>query len=357
MDHFLVDRDPTTWVAPAGFPSSLIPAGVFVQDAPNGLEVALVRASGKPRPADLREGWAKRRGGRASPVLLVAFYPTAEGHRASLCGPAGDQPVVHHDIEVSQVERLADVALSEPSHHAATRFLLAAMPELDSPFPGLRNVGLLATQELKAGVPERKDWHEASQKALPLLGRRGRQLVEGLGFHIQVLATNASMLTVGGRNQAVAVFCDDDEPFEAPTSRFDHMSPVSRALALADQHSVDWVILTRSSEIRLYAARPDTGVGRKGRTETYVELNLSLVPSDLAGYLHLLFSAEALAEKGMLVEILDRSQDFVAELAVRLRERVYHQTVPALARAVAARLGRVGSADISAGGGAFPAWQ
>ena len=351
IDDFLVDRDPTTWSAPAGFPLSLIPAGVFVQQAPSGLEVTLVRASSKPRTADLREGWSKRRAGRASPVLLVAFYPTSEGQRVSLCGPVGEPPVVHHDIEVSQAERLADVALGEPSHHAATRFLLATMPELESPFPGLRNVGLLATQELRAGVPERSDWAEATRHALPLLGRRGRRLVEGLGFHIQSLATNASMLTIGGRNHAVAVFCDEDEPFEAPSSRFDSMSPVSRALALAYEHRVDWVILTRSSEIRLYAARPDTGVGRKGRAETFVELNLSLVPDHLAGYLHLLFSAGALADNGTIEQILERSNDFVAELAVRLRERVYHQTVPALARAVAARLRGFGSADNAAGGG------
>ncbi|MCY3861832.1 MAG: hypothetical protein OXG67_07705 [bacterium] len=354
MDDFLLDRDPTTWSAPAGFPSSLTPAGVFVQGSPSGLEVALVRAAGQPRTADLRDGWSRRRAGRASPVLLVAFYPTAKGQRVSLCGPVGEPPVVHHDIDVSQAERLAEVALSEPSHHAATRFLLAAMPELESPFPGLRNVGLLATQELKDGVPERRDWPEATQRALPLLGCRGRRLVEGLGFHIQTLATNASMLTIDGRNHAVAVFCDEDESFEVPSSRFDNTSPVSRALALADQHRVDWVILTRSSEIRLYAARPDTGVGRKGRTETFVELNLSLVPTELAGYLHLLFSAEALADHGTLDQILDRSADFVAELAVRLRERVYHQTVPALARAVAARLSRdrhgdeLGEGDLAA---------
>ncbi len=248
--------------------------------------------------------------------------------------------MVHHGLEVSQAERLAEVALSESSHHAATRFLLAAMPELESPFPGLRNVGLLATQELRAGVLDRSDWPAAVGRSAALLGRRGRRLVEGLGFRIETLATNASMLTVDGRNHAVAVFCDEDEPFEAPSSRFDHTSPVSRALALADQYRVDWVVLTRSSEIRLYAARPDTGVGRKGRAETFVELNLSLLPEELAGYLSLLFSAEALSEGGTLHEVLEDSSRFAAALAERLRERVYHETVPALAGAVAAQLSR-----------------
>ena len=62
--------------------------------------------------------------------------------------------MVRHDLEVSQVERLAAVALGEPNHHAATRFLLSALAELDSPVPGLRNVGPLATHELVTGVRE-----------------------------------------------------------------------------------------------------------------------------------------------------------------------------------------------------------
>ncbi len=307
--------------------------------------MTLVHSLRQPTAQDMRDGWSKRRAGRASPVLLVALYPTIEGERVSLCGPVGDSPTVHHDLEVSQVERLAEGALSEPNHHAATRFLLAAISELDSPFPGLRNVGLLATQELRVGVPERSDWVSATRKATALLGKRGRRLVEGLGFRIETLSTNAQMLTINNRKHAVAVFCDDDEPFEAPSSRFDNTSPVSRALALADQERVDWVILTRSSEIRLYAARRDTGVGRKGRAETFVELNLSLVPDEFAGYLHLLFSAEALGDTGSLEQILERSADYVAELAVRLRERVYHETVPTLAKAVSARLSSESGGD------------
>ena len=340
MGEFLSERDFIGWSAPEGFPALLDPAGLFTQDAPHGLEVALAESPRKPTAPDLRRAWAKRRAGRVSPVLVVARYPTTEGERVSLCGPAGDPPIVQHGVEVSQAERLAGVALDEPNRHAATRFLLAHLPELDQPMPGLRNVGLLSTQELEAGVPQRSDWPEAGRRARPLLGLRGRPLAEGLGFGVNPLSTNTSMLTIGGLHRAIAVFCDEDEPFDAPAQRFEGATPVSRALAVADQQAVDWVILTRSAEIRLYAARADTGVGRKGRAETFMELNLSLLPDDLAGYLHLLFSADALAEDGTLGQILDRSADFAAKLAVRLRERVYFQTVPALASAVARRLGR-----------------
>ena len=337
--EFLSDREPVTWVAPSGFPVSLRPDGLFVQDAPHGLEIALARAERRPTAADLRQAWTKRRAGRVSPVLLVVVHPVHGEWKTALCGPVGDQPAVHHGVELSQAERLAAVALDEPNRHAATRFLLAALPELTSETPGLRNVGLLATQELRDGVPEMPAWQTAVRRARPLLGLRGRPLVERLGFGVEVLSTNTSLLTVNGRKRAIAVFCDEDEPFDAPAQRFDGTSPVSRGLAVADQHNVDWVVLTRAAEIRLYAARPDTGVGRKGRAETFVELNLSLLPADLAGYLTMLFSTDALAAGGTTDQILERSADYASDLAVRLRQRVYFETVPALAEAVAARLG------------------
>ena len=67
-------------------------------------------------------------------------------------------------------------------------------------------------------------------------------------------------------------------------------------------------------------------------------MNLSLLPSDQAGYLHLLFSADALVAGGTLEKILGNSERFAAELATRLRERIYYDMVPALAKAVGDRL-------------------
>lgn len=105
MGEFLPERDSIGWSAPEGFPASLTPAGVFAQDAPNGLEVALAESPRRPSAGDLRRAWSKRRAGRASPVLVVARYPAAEGERVSLCGPAGEQPIVQHYV-LPQPERL-----------------------------------------------------------------------------------------------------------------------------------------------------------------------------------------------------------------------------------------------------------
>lgn len=99
-NEFLIDRDPVRWSAPEGFPSSLRPAWLFAQDAPSGLEVVLVEAASKPNAPVMRRAWLKRRAERASPVVMLAFYPSSDGVRVSLCGPSGEQPVVRHDLDV-----------------------------------------------------------------------------------------------------------------------------------------------------------------------------------------------------------------------------------------------------------------
>lgn len=100
--------------------------------------------------------------------------------------------------------------------------------------------------------------------------------------------------------------------------------------------------------MRLYSARSDTGVGRKGPAETFIEINLSLLGPDAAGYLPLLFGVRALVDNGTITEILRRSADFATELGSRLRERLY-DAVPGLAMAVAQHqdvTGALGAGDL-----------
>jgi hypothetical protein len=340
QDRFLEDCDPRKWSLPGGLSSMLSPSLLFLGQGDHGLEVALASSATRPLADAVRKLWSARQNRRPSPLLLVVGYPDHGETRLAVCGPAGEHPTLLYALDVSQVERLASAALEEPNRHAAVRFLVAMLPEAETDMPGLRNVGLLATQELRRGVPERADWAASADAGRSLLTLNGRRLVEGLGFHIEELSTTSRLLTVqGGGHRAVAVFLDEGETFDESAERFAGSSPVSHALALADTQGLPWVVLTRGRHIRLYSARPDTGVGRKGRAETFVEANLALLPEDRAGYLTLLFGASALTEGGTIEEILDRSGDYAADLAARLRERVYFDTVPALATAVAQRLG------------------
>ena len=157
-------------------------------------------------------------------------------------------------------------------------------------------------------MPSRSDWAKATSAGRHLLPLSGLKLIEGLGYSVTSLSTNSSVLTVGeGVKRAVAIFLDDTETFDEAAERFQGTSPVSQALAEADKEGLPWVVLTRGRQIRLYAARSDTGVGRKGRAATFVEANLALLPDTQAGFLPLLFGAEALSEGGFIEEILDRS--------------------------------------------------
>ncbi len=338
FDDFLVDIDPRRWQAGDGMPPSIKPGQVFLQPADYGLEVAVAEASKRPTTADMRKAWKARHGGRPSPVLLAVGYPAPDGTAIAVCGPAGDDPPVHFDLTPSRVERLAATALAEPTREAARRCLLRLLPEVESDLPGIVNAGLLATQELRYGVPQRSDWPNATRSSQGALKKRGRSLIEALGFTVAQLGANTSVLMAGAERRAVAVFLDEGETFDAPGARFEGVSPVSHALAVADREQLSWVVLTRASEIRLYAAHPDTGVGRRGPSQTFIEANVAVLPDDLAGYLQLLFSADALADGGSFEQILASSADFAADLASRLRERVYSEAVPALARAIASRL-------------------
>lgn len=338
FDNFLIEWEPIRWGPSEGMPASIVAGQVFVQDADYGLEVAVGEAKKRPTSADMRKAWKARHRGRPSPVLLAVGYPATEGTRLVVCGPTGEDPPVHFDLEPARVERLAATALSEPTRHAAQRCLLRLLPEVESDLPGLVNSGLLATQELRHGVPQRTDWASATKAGTPALAKRGRTLVEALGFTIDQLGANTSVLTAGAERRAVAVFLDEGETFDAPGARFEGVSPVSHALAIAEREHLAWVVLTRASEIRLYAAKPDIGVGRRGPSQTFIEANVALLPDDLAGYLHLLFSADALSDGGTFEQILADSADFAADLASRLRDRVYREAVPTLARAIADRL-------------------
>jgi hypothetical protein len=56
---------------------------------------------------------------------------------------------------------------------------------------------------------------------------------------------------------------------------------------------------------------------------------------DQAGLLWLVMSAEALKPDGTLAELLASSKRFAADLAVRLRERIYDRVIPGLATGIA----------------------
>lgn len=309
----------------------LEPVGLALGQGGGALEVAITCATHRPAQVTMRSIWNARHGGRAVPLLLVALYCD----KAAICGPGGDEPPVYLDLDVGQVERLCQTALTEPDRHAAARFLKSVVPEIESPLPGLRNEGLFATHELSHGVPGRRDWTIAEQHAQALLNLRGRPLLEALGYQIEEVPGQASILRVGKNKIAVAIFLDRHEATDVASARFGGVSPISYALAKADGENLPYVFVNHGPALRIYPTAAGVGTGRRGRTETFIEVHLDLLPTDKAAYLWLLFSGEALAKGGSFAEILNTSSDYAADLGKRLRDRVYGFVVPELAMAIA----------------------
>jgi len=315
----------------------LEPAQLFLGKGDAPVEVVVATARSKPPRTAVREAWSARHGGRPAPLVLVVEHD----RRCTVCAAAAGEPEVHADLEMGHVERLCRAALAQPSRHAAIRLLAAALPQIGSDAPGLRNEGLFATHELIHGVPRRADWDGARAKANPLLRLRDRDLIRALGFEARALPGPASLLvTSGGAQVAVAVFLDESEAAEIGSERFGGLSPVLYALAKADEAQVGYVIVSGGAGLRLYTTSPGAGVGQRGRTETFAEVRLDLLRDDQAAYLWLLFSADALRHGGSVTEILDASRRYAVGLETRLRDRIYADVVPRLAEAIHQARGR-----------------
>ena len=337
VPEFEPGEEARSWEAPKGTPRGLRPAGLYLGQGSNALEVAVARAKERPTAGEVKALWEKRHGKRASPLLCVVLYPREGIWQAAVCGPAGTDPRVVRDLELNQVERVCRAALEEPDRHAATRFLVETLPEDDTDLPGIRNVGMFATHYLRSGVPQRNDWSDAEQEGRLLLNLADRALVEGLGYAIESRDTTTSLLRADGAATAVAVFLQDTETADGPGRRYGEISPASHALAAADKEGLPYAVVTRGRQIRVYATGSNVGVGRKGRTETFAEANLAALPEGTAGYLPLIFGAKALRRGGTFEQLLERSRDFATGLGERLRDRVYEEAVPKLAAAVASR--------------------
>jgi len=313
---------------PSGVPFS--PVGLALGQGTAPLEVLIASNATPPNATALRSAWKARNAGRAAPLLFVVLH----GDRAALCGPAGDDPPARLALDRGQVERICREALEQPDRHAALRALRDVLPSLESDLAGLRNEGFLATHELRAGARQRSDWESAGGRARPALAKRGSDLLRALGFGIEPCDGVTSILRAGERKVAVAVLLTRDESPELSGERFSGLSPITYALTVADREGLPWVVVQHGAKVRVYPARVGVGVGRRGRTETYIECHAGVLPDADAAYLWLLCSADALGPGGSLEQILEASGRFAGGLAERLRERIYQSVVPRLAQGI-----------------------
>ena len=326
--EFLSDLTRRPW-SPSGTPG-LRQAGLFIGKGQLALEITVAYAVRQPSDGEITKVWKARKGNRGAPLLLVILH----SNQASLCGPTGEAPPIHHSIATGQAERLCRKLLDQPDRHAALKLLDQTLPSFKTTLPGLRNEGLLALHELEHGTPKRSDLEYARKKVQKAINLQGHDLLEALGFSIEPLDNLTSVLCSDDRKTALAVMLHKDEGIEHKEQRFNQLSPVSYAFGKADSENLDWIIFTQANRIRLYSTSVDVGVGRRGRTDTFIECQPWLLPDEQVHYLWLLYSAEALNKGGSLYQLLEGSERFAGDLAKRLRERIYEYVVPVLARGI-----------------------
>ncbi|MCB0977661.1 MAG: hypothetical protein KDB02_09400 [Acidimicrobiales bacterium] len=335
-------KQTVAWSAPPKCPAGLVPTSVTIGPDPAGmgLEVALAewRGNGAPSREAMASLHSARLAKRLCPVVVAALGST----HVWLFGPNAQGQVIG-PVPADQAGRLLQAGLDQPSGLLGRQRLAALYEALEgTALPGVANSGLFATNDLRKGVRQRADWPAATEAAKPLLTLRREQLIKALGYATERSGGHALVLaTSSPRPRAVAVLLEDTEGFDAESARF-AVSPIAYGLAVATKQGIPWLIVARGSQLRLYPARPDVGVGRKGQAETYFELDLALLTEDTAGFLPLVFSGSALEEGGTAEQLLGSSAQYAVGLSERLRAKVYEDIVPNLSLAIAGQLPALG---------------
>lgn len=308
------------------------------------IQIGVATASGRPTVKVLHDLWKTR--GKKSPMGFVVATVAADG--VWLYYPSsGDQPSaadVVGPVSASQAARQLQSVLDEPqglAAHGRMRAIVSALATGDS--AGYSNHFLFATYHLQRDVPARSDWSEAAASAQDILDKRGRDLVHALGFASDDSGAERVLVlrTADHRRRAVAVLLREDEHFDRRSSTY-QLTPVAKALEVAGAEDVPWVIALSKSTLRLYPGRDGVGVGQRGQSETYFELDLDLLDPEQSALLALVFSAAALEPGGSTEQILEGSARYAADLGERLRDRVYEGVVPRLALAIADQLPAIG---------------
>jgi hypothetical protein len=333
--EFLPQRRARQW-SPEGPPAGIDPVALYLPDQGQHTEVVYARSTRRPRVADLRSLWQQRWNRRPSAVLLVAGYNGPDGPEAAVIGLRDQAEVAFHPLD--DVRRAVAKALTEPRPSTAEQILGNLLQRHDpDAVPGLDNSGLFATYELLHRVPERPDWAAAAAAVSSVRHAHGPDVLGALGWTLEREGEDY-LLGGDGRHDAVAVVLEGDDVFDRSGSRYSGSTPVEHGLALAHRHRIHWVLAVKGTIVRLYAAEPDIGIGRKG-TATFTQLDLALLPDNRLAYAGLLLTPGALRDGGTVTEILASSSDHAVALGARLRNRIYDDVIPDLATVVAGKLG------------------
>jgi hypothetical protein len=304
------------------------------------LQICVFESASALPDGKMERVWEQRRGNAATNVLIVVLHDGT----VDMAGPVTRQGVLPllRNMDAVDALRVLKLAKESPDSFSAIKFLHLVFGSIHSELSGLNNSGLFADHILKEvvqeeGSPYNSEFKEASKKAKPLLSKTTKELIQGLGFKVTSNDSRTDiLLDADDRQVALAVLLHENESPDSASPAFNNQTPISHALTQASKRNLKWVItLAPDRTIRLYPAVLNVGVGRRGATETFIELHAGLLKDENAGLLWMIFSADALLDKGSVSRLLEDSTRFSGSLAQDLRERIYVEVMPRLAKGIA----------------------
>ena len=292
------------------------------------LEVVVAEAERPPADGHALRAWRTRLDRRPIPLVLLI---ESDG-RSLIVGPAGDPPpVVTLDARLVSDE-LAGARELDPFDVRRRLPEAWARARGAGGLAGLRNVGLFSAHYLRARAPHLPGWDELAERGRA--ASRARNLtarLDALGFEHEKKDEGIYVLRAGGRPAAAVLSYPPGRDLDRASAGGD--LPVAGLLREMDAVGAQWGILVSGDVWRLYSAE------HPARTTSFAEVDLAKL-SDPA-YYGALFSSRALAREGLAETIARGSHEFAVGLGDRLRDRIYEQVVPRIARAIADELERM----------------
>ncbi len=283
-----------------------------------GIEYAL---AGRSDERSLRATWSRRKGGGATPLVLVANDPDETG-MLFLLGPAAGGP-----LRRVRAESLLDTVRRTTAMKslAAIRHVAAEVDRLDSAGVAGLTVRGLGTEHLY-GTRLRKSprWGRLEELASGIARSSWREALTRLGYTLDPLPRYGYMARLGDRPVAVV------HPKESPAqfARLDDQGrlPEGALLAACREAGVEYGLLVAGSRLRLLA----TGAEEAGAITRYLDLDTSALDPSSQPLLGLL-APEYLAE-GAMAELLAEARDYGQQLRRRLDRVLREDVLPVLGR-------------------------
>lgn len=295
-----------------------------------GIEITATRPAAE---RTLRRLWRDRRGGGATPLLLLADDPARPGCLTALgaVDAAGPLRSVEAAALGATLHRLAGRPRLE-----AVRELAAELDRLDQAgIPGLKVRDLLTLHTLDVRLrndPSRWGRAEEATKSLPR-GADWRTVLTGLGYQLERRRHRGFLARYQGRPIAVVHPVRDANEFARLDA--DGRPPEGVLLNDCEADGAAFGLLTAGGRLRLFRSDPQVG----SASSQYLDVDAGALQDDDLAFLALL-SPDFLAD-GEFDRLQTEARSFGGALRRRLDDTIRQTVLPTLGRS----LGRWASAS------------